>query len=64
MEICKMTNILEGSIVRAMRRLEEMLGEIEKASSVMGNDALKAKFQEARKLMRRDIVFAASLYLI
>jgi ATP-dependent RNA helicase DOB1 len=64
MEICKMTNILEGSIVRAMRRLEEMLGEMEKASSVMGNDALKAKFQEARKLMRRDIVFAASLYLI
>ena len=59
-----MTNILEGSIVRAMRRLEEILGELQKASRVMGNENLENKFKEARKLMTRDIVFAASLYLV
>jgi len=63
LEITKMTNVLEGSVVRAMRRLEEMLGELESATRVIGDKALEQKFKKARELMKRDIVFTASLYL-
>uniref|UniRef100_A0A1B6MD42 Helicase ATP-binding domain-containing protein n=1 Tax=Graphocephala atropunctata TaxID=36148 RepID=A0A1B6MD42_9HEMI len=63
LEICKMTDIFEGSIIRCMRRLEEMLRQLVQASKNIGNTDLENKFSEAIKLMKRDIVFAASLYL-
>ncbi|KAK0401843.1 hypothetical protein QR680_016005 [Steinernema hermaphroditum] len=56
-------NIFEGSIIRCMRRLEELLREMRDASATMGNEELKKHFEEAREALRRDIVFAASLYL-
>lgn len=46
-----------------MRRLEEMLRQLVQASKNIGNTDLEKKFSEAIKLMKRDIVFAASLYL-
>lgn len=52
-----------GSIIRCMRRLEEMLRQLVQASKNIGNTDLENKFSEAIKLMKRDIVFAASLYL-
>uniref|UniRef100_A0A1B6EZH0 Exosome RNA helicase MTR4 n=1 Tax=Cuerna arida TaxID=1464854 RepID=A0A1B6EZH0_9HEMI len=63
LEICKMTDIFEGSIIRCMRRLEEILRQLVQASKNIGNTDLENKFSEAIKLMKRDIVFAASLYL-
>jgi ATP-dependent RNA helicase DOB1 len=33
------------------------------AAKAIGNDELEGKFKEGIKLMRRDIIFAASLYL-
>ncbi|XP_054278231.1 exosome RNA helicase MTR4-like [Macrosteles quadrilineatus] len=63
LEICKMTDIFEGSIIRCMRRLEEMLRQLVQASKNIGNTDLENKFSEAIKLIKRDIVFAASLYL-
>lgn len=62
-DVCESTNIMEGSIIRTMRRLEEMLGELEKACFIIGDQMLLLKFKEARKLMKRDIVFTSSLYL-
>ncbi|XP_046908826.2 exosome RNA helicase Mtr4 [Dermatophagoides farinae] len=62
-EICKMTDAFEGSIIRCMRRLEELLRQMCQASKVIGNTDLENKFSEAIKLIKRDIVFAASLYL-
>ncbi|XP_052775260.1 exosome RNA helicase MTR4-like isoform X2 [Mya arenaria] len=62
-EICKMTNIFEGSIIRCMRRLEETLRQMVQAAKAIGNTELENKFNEGIRSMKRDIVFAASLYL-
>ncbi|EGI70163.1 Superkiller viralicidic activity 2-like 2 [Acromyrmex echinatior] len=63
LQICKMTDIFEGSIIRCMRRLEEVLRQLCQAAKGIGNTDLENKFSEAIKLIKRDIVFAASLYL-
>jgi ATP-dependent RNA helicase DOB1 len=78
-DVCKIADIFEGvwvcarihglhvlcpgSIIRTMRRLEELLREMRNAAHAIGNTQLKEKFDEARTRMKRDIVFAASLYL-
>lgn len=61
--ICDMTDIFEGSIVRCMRRLEELLRQMVQASKTIGNTDLEDKFNTAIKLIKRDIVFSSSLYL-
>ena len=45
-EICKMTDVFEGSIIRAMRRLEELLREMSLAAKAIGNSELENKFAE------------------
>lgn len=54
---------VSGSIIRCMRRLEEVLRQLCQAAKGIGNTDLENKFSEAIKLIKRDIVFAASLYL-
>ncbi|CAG9862000.1 unnamed protein product [Phyllotreta striolata] len=61
--ICEMTDVFEGSIVRCMRRLEELLRQMVQASKTIGNTDLENKFNTAIKLIKRDIVFSSSLYL-
>ncbi|VDP29926.1 unnamed protein product [Soboliphyme baturini] len=61
--ICEMTQIFEGSIIRCMRRLEELLREMCSASKAMGSADLENKFSEGVRRIKRDIIFAASLYL-
>lgn len=63
LNICKMTDIFEGSIIRCMRRLEELLRQMCQAAKTIGNTDLENKFSEGIRLLKRDIVFAASLYL-
>ena len=46
-----------------MRRLEELLRQMIQAAKNIGNTELENKFSESIKLLKRDIVFAASLYL-
>ena len=55
--------IFEGSVIRAMRRIEESLREMSAAAKAIGSADLEAKFAQAITLIKRDIVFAASLYL-
>jgi ATP-dependent RNA helicase DOB1 len=62
-EICKMTDMFEGSIIRSIRRLEELMRQLIAAAKQIGNLELEKKFEEGIKLIKRDIVFAASLYL-
>ena len=62
-EICKMTDVYEGSLIRLFRRLEELLRQIAQAAKVMGSTDLEQKFEESLKKVRRDIVAAQSLYL-
>lgn len=62
-DLCNMTDIFEGSIVRCMRRLEELLRQMVQASKTIGNTELEDKFNTAIKMIKRDIVFSSSLYL-
>jgi len=62
-KLCEMTEIFEGGIIRCMRRLEELLRQMSLAAKVIGNKDLEDKFNEGVRLLKRDIVFAASLYL-
>ena len=42
--ICKMTDVFEGSIIRCMRRLEELLRQMCQAAKAIGNTELENKF--------------------
>ncbi|EXB80399.1 Superkiller viralicidic activity 2-like 2 [Morus notabilis] len=62
-EIMSVTPVFEGSLIRAIRRLEEVLQQLIEAAKSIGETELEAKFEEAVSKIKRDIVFAASLYL-
>ena len=62
-DIAAMTKEFEGTIIRVIRRLEELTRQLGDAAKSIGDEALEAKFKDAIAKMRRDIVFAASLYL-
>ncbi|KAF0888097.1 hypothetical protein E2562_010805 [Oryza meyeriana var. granulata] len=62
-QILEMTQVFEGSLIRAIRRLEEVLQQLILASKSVGETQLEAKLEEAVSKIKRDIVFAASLYL-
>ncbi|XP_070495125.1 exosome RNA helicase MTR4 [Chironomus tepperi] len=63
LQICQITDVFEGNIIRCMRRLEELMRQMVQASKTIGNTDLENKFSEGIRLLKRDIVFAASLYL-
>ncbi|PNH02788.1 Superkiller viralicidic activity 2-like 2, partial [Tetrabaena socialis] len=54
---------MKGSLVRAIRRLEELMRQLAEALHSVGEEALAERFEEARTRIKRDIIFAASLYL-
>ncbi|OQV13156.1 Superkiller viralicidic activity 2-like 2 [Hypsibius exemplaris] len=62
-DICKKTSIYEGSIVRSMRLLEELLRQMAAAAKVIDNEPLEERFTSGILKLKRDIIFAASLYL-
>lgn len=62
-QICKMTEVYEGSLIRIFRRLEELLRQMCSAARSIGNTDLENKFSEGINKIHRDIIFAASLYL-
>ena len=49
--------------MRILRRLEELLKELIEAAKAIGNTDLETKFSDGSSKIKRDIVFAASLYL-
>ena len=62
-DICKLTEIFEGSIIRVLRRLEELLRQLASAATAIGNVELKQMFESGADSIRRGVVFAESLYL-
>ena len=62
-EIMKMTEAFEGSIVRAIRRIEELMRQLASACKVIGESDLEKKFLDACELVKRDIVFTPSLFV-
>ena len=61
--MCAAHVCVQGSLVRAVRRLEELLRQLAGALQGVGELVLAEKFSSAGERIKRDIVFAASLYL-
>lgn len=53
----------QGSLVRAVRRVEEVLRQAAAGAAIMGEAGLVELFQQGSAQVKRDVVFAASLYL-
>lgn len=62
-QICKMTDVYEGSLIRMFKRLEELIRQLVVAAKTIGNGELEAKMEKGLELVHRDIVSAGSLYL-
>lgn len=56
-------DIYEGTIVRAFRRLDELISQLIESAKIIGNVDLRKKFEEAQSNLKRGIVFTSSLYL-
>lgn len=61
-EIAELTDVQEGTIVRCIQRLDEVLKEVRQAARIVGDSVLGSKMEKASLAIRRDIVFTASLY--
>mmetsp|Transcript_20332 Transcript_20332/g.30856 ORF Transcript_20332/g.30856 Transcript_20332/m.30856 type:complete len:1480 (+) Transcript_20332:113-4552(+) len=61
--ICQLTLVQEGSIVRTIVRLDELCREVRNCARVVGNPVLYRKMEDASVAIKRDIVFASSLYV-
>lgn len=64
-DVCAVYNgvVPEGSIVRTIIRLCELLRELKNVGRVIGDPELQRRAQEAVDLCKRDVIFAASLYV-
>jgi ATP-dependent RNA helicase DOB1 len=62
-DIMEMSSMYEGSIVRVIRRLEEVVRELAGAAKTIGNVELSKKLEDSRARLKRGIMFAASLYI-
>ncbi|CAK5264477.1 unnamed protein product [Mycena citricolor] len=61
-QITHLTDVPEGTIVRVITRLDETCREVRDAARVIGDAELFKKMEESQIKIKRDIVFAASLY--
>ncbi|KAG9003025.1 ATP-dependent RNA helicase mtr4 [Tulasnella sp. JGI-2019a] len=64
-ELTKMTDVFEGSLIRAFRRLQELLRQMTQAAHAIGNSELEQKFTKSLEMLERpgSVIFANSLYL-
>jgi antiviral helicase SKI2 len=62
-DVVALTDVQEGSIVRCITRLDELCREIRNSARVVGNPTLYRKLEAASAAIKRDIVFASSLYV-
>ncbi|KAJ5666990.1 hypothetical protein N7462_011399 [Penicillium macrosclerotiorum] len=61
--ITDLTDVMEGTIVRTITRLDETCREVKNAAKLVGDPSLYTKMQQAQELIKRDVIFAASLYM-
>lgn len=61
--ITDLTDVMEGTIVRVITRLDETCREVKSAAKLVGDPSLYAKMQQAQEMIKRDVIFAASLYM-
>ncbi|KAI6780532.1 putative ATP-dependent RNA helicase-like protein [Emericellopsis cladophorae] len=61
--ITGLTDVLEGTIVRTITRLDETCREVKNAARIVGDPELYQKMQTAQEMIKRDITAVASLYM-
>ncbi|OIW30756.1 DSHCT domain-containing protein [Coniochaeta ligniaria NRRL 30616] len=61
--ITDLTDVLEGTIVRTITRLDETCREVKNAARIIGDPELYQKMAAAQEMIRRDITAVASLYV-
>ena len=61
-DIMRLTDVQEGIIVRTIQRLDEILKNLKDGARIIGNPELRMKVEQASASIKRDIVFAVSLY--
>ena len=61
--ITELTDVLEGTIVRVITRLNETCREVENAATIIGDPGLVAKMQRCQEMIKRDIIATTSLYM-
>ena len=61
--ITDLTDVMEGTIVRVVTRLDETCREVKSAAKLVGDPTLYSKMQQAQDMIKRDVIFAASLYM-
>ena len=62
-EIMRDTDLFEGTVVRCMRRLDELMMELHRAARAVGSEELATSFEKGAESLRHGVVSAASLYL-
>ena len=62
-EIMKMTEAFEGSIVRAIRRIEELMRQLASACKVIGESDLEKKFLDASRAREKRHCLHAPLFV-
>ena len=60
--ITDLTDVLEGTIVRVITRLDECLREVRNAARIVGDPVLFQKMEQAQEMIKRDICATASLF--
>lgn len=61
--ITDLTDVLEGTIVRVISRLDETCREVKNAARIIGDPELFTKMQTAQEMIKRDVTAVASLYM-
>ena len=61
--ITDLTDVMEGSVVRTIQRLDETCRQMKNAAKLVGDPSLYTKMQQAQDMIKRDVIFAASLYM-
>ena len=61
--VCTLTDVAEGTVVRAITRTDEAARELRDAARAVGDTALWKAMDGVSAAIRRDVVFAVSLYV-
>lgn len=61
--ITDLTDVMEGTIVRVITRLDETCREVKNAARIIGDPVLFVKMQTCQEMIKRDVCATASLYM-
>jgi len=61
--ITDLTDVMEGTIVRVITRLDETCREVKNAARIIGDPTLYLKMTTCQEMIKRDVCAVASLYM-